>query len=41
MSWEAEITELRRREGLAEAMDGDERVERQKRFGKMTVRERI
>ena len=41
MSWEAEIEELRRREALAEQMGGVERVENQKRQGKMTVRERI
>jgi acetyl-CoA carboxylase carboxyltransferase component len=41
MSWEAEIEELRRREALAEAMGGEERVANQKRQGKLTVRERI
>src|SRR6201996_6914345 len=41
MSWEAEIEELRRRERLAEAMGGEERVARQHAFGKKTVRERI
>jgi propionyl-CoA carboxylase beta chain len=41
MSWEPEIEELRRRERLAEAMGGEERVARQKAFGKMTVRERV
>ena len=41
MSWEAEVEELRRREALAEQMGGAERVENQKRQGKMTVRERI
>jgi propionyl-CoA carboxylase beta chain len=41
MSWEPEIEELRRREALAEAMGGEERVARQHAFGKLTVRERI
>jgi len=41
MSWEAEIEELRRREALAEQMGGAERVENQKRQGKLTVRERV
>ena len=41
MSWQAEIDELRRRECLAEEMGGEERVARQRSFGKMTVRDRI
>jgi len=41
MSWEPEIEELRRREALAEAMGGEERVARQHSFGKLTVRERV
>jgi len=41
MSWEPEIEELRRREALAEAMGGAERVANQKRQGKLTVRERV
>jgi propionyl-CoA carboxylase beta chain len=41
MSWEIEVDELRRRERLAEDMGGEERVARQKAFGKMTVRERV
>jgi propionyl-CoA carboxylase beta chain len=41
MSWQAEIDELHRRERLAEAMGGEERVARQRSFGKMTVRDRV
>jgi acetyl-CoA carboxylase carboxyltransferase component len=41
MSWEPELEELRRREALARRMGGDERVERQHRSGRLTVRERI
>lgn len=41
MSWEAEIAELRRREGLARRMGGPEKVKRQHDGGKLTVRERI
>ncbi len=41
MSWEAEVEELRRREALAEAMGGEERVANQKGQGKLTVRERV
>lgn len=41
MSWKPEIEELRRRETLAEEMGGEERVARQKSFGKMTVRDRV
>jgi propionyl-CoA carboxylase beta chain len=41
MSWKEEIEELRRREALAEAMGGEERVLRQKALGKLTVRERV
>ncbi len=40
-SWEPELKELRRREALAEKMGGEEKVERQHFFGKLTVRERI
>lgn len=39
--WEPEVAELRRREGLAQEMGGPEKVERQHRTGKLTVRERI
>ena len=41
MSWQPEIDELRRREALAEQMGGEERVARQRSFGKMTVRDRV
>lgn len=41
MSWQPEIDELRRRERLAKEMGGPEKVERHKRAGKLTVRERI
>jgi acetyl-CoA carboxylase carboxyltransferase component len=41
MSWEAELRELRRREELARRMGGVERVERQHRSGRLTVRERV
>ena len=41
MSWERELEELRRREGLAREMGGTERVRRQHDSGRLTVRERI
>src|SRR5262245_30248352 len=41
MSWNDEIDELRRREGLAEQMGGADKVARQHEFGKLTIRERI
>ena len=41
MSWEPELEELRRREELARAMGGEERVARQHGSGRLTVRERI
>ncbi|MDQ0272641.1 acyl-CoA carboxylase subunit beta [Cytobacillus purgationiresistens] len=41
MSWEKEIKELRYREELAHRMGGEERVQKHKSFGKLTVRERI
>jgi len=41
VSWEKEVEELRRREALARAMGGEEGVARQRRRGKLTVRERI
>jgi acetyl-CoA carboxylase carboxyltransferase component len=41
MSWQREVDELRRREALAREMGGPEKVERHKRAGKLTVRERI
>jgi methylmalonyl-CoA decarboxylase subunit alpha len=41
MSWLKEVEELRRRQALAEEMGGAEGVARQRRGGKLTVRERI
>lgn len=41
MSWEKEVEELRRREALAEAMGGAEKVERQHARGKLDARQRI
>lgn len=41
MSWEPEVEELRRRRALAERMGGEDKVERQHFFGKLTVRERV
>jgi acetyl-CoA carboxylase carboxyltransferase component len=41
LSWERELRELRRREELARAMGGAERVERQRASGRLTVRERV
>lgn len=41
MSWQEELDELRRREQMAYAMGGTEKVERQHHFNKLTIRERI
>jgi hypothetical protein len=41
MSWEPEIAELRRREALARELGGKDKVQRQHKAGKLTVRERI
>jgi acetyl-CoA carboxylase carboxyltransferase component len=41
MSWREEVEELRRREAMAAAMGAEEGIARQKRQGKLTVRERI
>src|SRR5262249_36172714 len=41
MSWEEEVEELRRRRELARRMGGPENVERQRKAGRLTVRERI
>jgi acetyl-CoA carboxylase carboxyltransferase component len=41
MSWEPELEELRRREELARRMGGSERIDRQHRSGRLTVRERV
>ena len=40
-SWEPELEELRLRQALAQEMGGAERVERQHKGGRLTVRERI
>jgi len=41
MSWQPEIDELRAREQRAHLMGGAEKIERQRKGGKLTVRERI
>jgi acetyl-CoA carboxylase carboxyltransferase component len=41
MSWKPEVEELEQRRRLAAAMGGPEGIERQRRRGKLTVRERI
>ena len=41
MSWDEEIDELRRRQALALAMGGPEKVARQHHFNKLTIRERV
>ncbi len=41
MSWKPELEEIARREALAGEMGGAERIERARRAGRMTVRERI
>jgi acetyl-CoA carboxylase carboxyltransferase component len=41
MDWQPELDELRRREAMAEALGGPERVRRQRDGGRLTVRERI
>jgi acetyl-CoA carboxylase carboxyltransferase component len=41
MAWERELEELAKRRTLAERMGGEERIERQHKAGKLTVRERI
>jgi len=41
MSWQSEVDELRRRQGIARQMGGRERVERQHAKGRLTIRERI
>jgi methylmalonyl-CoA decarboxylase subunit alpha len=41
MSWEKEVGEIERRKVLARQMGGPEGVERQRKRGKLTVRERI
>jgi acetyl-CoA carboxylase carboxyltransferase component len=41
MSWKPELEEIARREALAREMGGADRIERARRAGRMTVRERI
>jgi acetyl-CoA carboxylase carboxyltransferase component len=41
VSWDSDIEELRRREALAKAMGGPDKVKRQHDAGRLTVRERI
>ncbi len=41
MSWEREVSELKARQTLAAKMGGPEGIARQRRRGKMTVRERV
>ncbi len=41
MSWSAKIEEMEARRALAAELGGEERVERQRQAGKLTVRERI
>ena len=41
MTWEPEIDELNRRKAFARRMGGDEGVARQRKRGKLTVRERV
>jgi len=41
MSWKDEVGELKRRQALAHAMGGPDKVARQHEFNKLTIRERI
>jgi acetyl-CoA carboxylase carboxyltransferase component len=41
VTWEPELEELRRRRAIAYGLGGPERVERQHRTGRLTIRERI
>ncbi len=41
MDWTAELEELRRREAMARAMGGPDKVKRQHDGGRLTVRERV
>ena len=41
LSWEPEVKDLEKRHAIADAMGGPEGVERQHKYGKLTVRERI
>ena len=41
MDWQDELDELRRREALAQKLGGEDKIERQHKGGRLTVRERI
>ena len=41
MNWQSELDELRRREQMAHAMGGPDKIKRQHDGGRLTVRERI
>jgi acetyl-CoA carboxylase carboxyltransferase component len=41
MNWQSELEELRRRERMAQAMGGPDKVKRQHDGGRLTVRECI
>jgi acetyl-CoA carboxylase carboxyltransferase component len=41
MVWQPELDELEKRKQLAYRMGGEENIERQRRGGKLTIRERI
>ena len=41
MSWQPEIEELERRQALVAKMGGPDGIERQRKRGKLTVRERL
>ena len=41
MSWDAEVSEIRKRRDLAKAQGGTESIDRQHNQGKLTIRERI
>ncbi len=41
MSWDREVDELHKRSALAHQMGGEEKVSRQHKFGKLTIRERV
>ncbi|MEQ1753592.1 MAG: carboxyl transferase domain-containing protein, partial [Micropepsaceae bacterium] len=41
MSWEKDVSELKRRQALVREMGGEERVSKHRSLGKLTVRERV
>jgi acetyl-CoA carboxylase carboxyltransferase component len=41
MNWQPELEELKRRQAMAEAMGGPDKVKRQHDGGRLTVRERV